>query len=148
MGLWIALTLCYPYLRQRIVDFVDAVLLGREDYAVLKSTISNELTECDTIEQVLDLGCARLAAALSATQVEWRAGADAAARARCPGKADAAAARTQEAGADRRGAHVRSTRLRDPHLRIYRADGVCCRTTSSSPRRSPLSPAAASTPSV
>jgi two-component system LytT family sensor kinase len=76
MGLWIGLTLVYPYLRDRIVHFVDAVLLGREDYAVLRASIVQDLAGCHSIDNVLDLACERIATALTARRVEWQAAAD------------------------------------------------------------------------
>ncbi len=72
LTLWIGSTLLYPWLRRQIVHFVDSVLLGRQDYAVLKAAIAQELATRDTIPAVLDCVRDRLAEALSARRVEWR----------------------------------------------------------------------------
>jgi two-component system, LytTR family, sensor kinase len=69
--LWIGSTLVYPWMRRQIVRFVDAVLLGRTDYVVLRHTITQELATLDTIEGVLNLACRRLGEALDARRVEW-----------------------------------------------------------------------------
>jgi hypothetical protein len=71
MSLWVATSLISPWLHRRIVRFVDASLLGRADYAALRSAIGQALQIQDTIEGVLDTTAARLAAALDAKRVWW-----------------------------------------------------------------------------
>jgi hypothetical protein len=72
MALWIGTTLLYPWLRRAIVRFVDAVLLERADYGALRGAVAMELAEENTVEDVLDIVCLRLGAALNARRVEWR----------------------------------------------------------------------------
>jgi two-component system LytT family sensor kinase len=77
MALWVATSLVSPWLHRRIVRFVDQSLLGRVDYAELRTSIGQALQGQAAIEGVLDTTCARLAAALDARDVAWVAeGAD------------------------------------------------------------------------
>jgi two-component system LytT family sensor kinase len=71
MSLWVATSLISPWLHRRIVRFVDASLLGRTDYAALRSAIGQALQHQDTIDGVLDTTAARLAGALDAKRVSW-----------------------------------------------------------------------------
>ena len=71
MTLWVGTSLVSPWMHRRIVRFVDQSLLGRSDYAALRSSISQALQAQNTIEAVLDLACARLAPALAARDVWW-----------------------------------------------------------------------------
>jgi two-component system, LytTR family, sensor kinase len=71
MSLWVATSLLSPWLHRRVVRFVDASLLGRTDYAALRSAIGQALQHQDTIDGVLDTTASRLATALDAKRVSW-----------------------------------------------------------------------------
>jgi hypothetical protein len=71
LALWVATSLVSPTLHRRIVRFVDHSLLGRVDYAALRSSIGQLLQAQDTVAGVLDTVCARLASALNARDVWW-----------------------------------------------------------------------------
>jgi hypothetical protein len=74
LGLWIATALVAPWVRLAVVRFVDAVLLGRMDYAVLRSNLAREVGDETSIAGVLDLAADRLARALNARRVWWTDG--------------------------------------------------------------------------
>ena len=61
LALWVATSLVSPWLHRRIVRFVDQSMLGRVDYAALRSSIGLTLQAQNSIEGVLDTACARLA---------------------------------------------------------------------------------------
>jgi hypothetical protein len=69
--LWVATSLVSPWLHQRMVRFVDQSLLGRADYAELRSSIGQAVQSQNSPEGVLDTTCARLAPALAAREVWW-----------------------------------------------------------------------------
>ncbi len=71
LALWVGTSLISPWLHRLIVRFVDAVLLGRVDYAVLRGDIALEVQGQDTVDAVLDAVCERLATALNAQRVWW-----------------------------------------------------------------------------
>lgn len=71
MTLWAATSLVSPWLHRRIVRFVDQSLLGRADYAALRSSIGQALQAQDSIDAVLDTACARLTPALAARELTW-----------------------------------------------------------------------------
>ena len=71
MTLWVATSLVSPWLHRRIVRFVDQSLLGRVDYAALRSAIGQAVQAQDSIDGVLDTACAKLAPALAARDVWW-----------------------------------------------------------------------------
>ncbi len=71
MALWVATSLISPALHRRIVRFVDQSLLGRVDYAALRTAIGQLLQAQDSVEGVLDTVCDRLARALNAREVRW-----------------------------------------------------------------------------
>jgi two-component system, LytTR family, sensor kinase len=71
LSMWIGTSLLYPWLRRRIVRFVDKVLLGREDYAAVRMSIGQQIAADASIETVLDHACARLGAVLNAHRVAW-----------------------------------------------------------------------------
>src|SRR5438477_9385893 len=70
--LWVATALLYPRLRALASWFVDAVVLDRPDYALLRARIARRARNQDDIGPLLDEACAELAPALSARSVEWR----------------------------------------------------------------------------
>jgi len=71
LALWVATALVAPLVRRLVLRFVDAVLLGRADYAVLRQTLAREVEEHSSVGGVMDAICARLAGALNARRVWW-----------------------------------------------------------------------------
>ena len=72
LTLWVATSLVSPWLHRRVVRFVDQSMLGRVDYAELRSSIGLTLQAQNSIEGVLDTACASLSPALAAQDVWWR----------------------------------------------------------------------------
>ncbi|HEU0177228.1 MAG TPA: histidine kinase [Blastocatellia bacterium] len=73
LGLWVVTALAYPWLRSGANWFVDVVVLRRTDYEALRAEIAQSIALLEAPEQVLDETCARLAEALTAREVTWRA---------------------------------------------------------------------------
>ena len=71
MTLWVGTSLLSPWLHRLIVRFVDHSMLGRVDYAALRTTIGHALQAHNTIEGVLDVACDRLSPALAARDAWW-----------------------------------------------------------------------------
>jgi two-component system, LytTR family, sensor kinase len=71
MVLWVGTSLVSPWLHRRMVRFVDQSMLGRVDYAALRTSIGVTLQSQNSLEGVLDTACARLAPALAAREVWW-----------------------------------------------------------------------------
>ena len=71
LGLWVMTAMITPWLRRLVVRFVDAVLLGRVDYAVLRQDIARVAGDQPSIGGVMDTVCARLATAFNARRVWW-----------------------------------------------------------------------------
>ena len=71
LGLWIATALIYPSIYRFAVWLVDKVLLGRADYAKLQLDLAREIENRDSIEDVLNTICDRLAKTLTAKTVTW-----------------------------------------------------------------------------
>ncbi|MCC7178971.1 MAG: histidine kinase [Acidobacteria bacterium] len=76
LALWVATALVAPLVRRAVVRFVDAVLLGRVNYAVLRQALARDIEEQASIAGVMDAVCSRLAEALNARRVWWSEGAD------------------------------------------------------------------------
>jgi len=74
LGLWVMTAMLTPWLRRLVVRFVDAVLLGRVDYAVLRQDLARVTGDQPSIGGVMDTLCARLAAAFNARRVWWTDG--------------------------------------------------------------------------
>jgi hypothetical protein len=74
--LWVATALVAPWLRRAVVRFVDAVLLGRTDYASLRTEIARAIGDQPTLPGVMDTICEQLAAALNARRVWWTTAGD------------------------------------------------------------------------
>ncbi len=74
LALWVATALVAPLVRRAMVRFVDAVLLGRVNYAVLRQTLARDIEEQSSIPGVMDAICSRLAGALNARRVWWSEG--------------------------------------------------------------------------
>ncbi len=73
LGLWIATAFAFPALQRLANRFVDEVVLRRPDYARVRGELAERLAGLDSAEAVLDAVCARLATALHAREVAWRA---------------------------------------------------------------------------
>jgi len=71
LGLWVATALVAPWVRRLVVRFVDAVLLGRVDYAVLRRALVRDVEDQSSVAGVMNVVCSRLAEALNARQVWW-----------------------------------------------------------------------------
>ena len=71
LGLWVATALVAPWVRRLVVRFVDAVLLGRVDYAVLRQVLARDVENESSVADVMNIVCSRLAAALNARRVWW-----------------------------------------------------------------------------
>ncbi len=71
LGLWVTTALVAPWIRAGVVRFVDAVLLGRIDYAVLRADIARTAAEQRSVDGVMDALCRQLALAFNAREVRW-----------------------------------------------------------------------------
>ncbi|MCC7124098.1 MAG: histidine kinase [Acidobacteria bacterium] len=71
LGLWVTTALVAPRIRAGVVRFVDAVLLGRLDYAVLRGDIARTAAEQHTVGEVMNALCRQLALAFNAREVRW-----------------------------------------------------------------------------
>lgn len=72
IGVWVLMALAYPGLRSIAAWFVDAVVLHRVDYDVLRSTVAREIAHLDESDEILAHACDRLRPALAARSVTWR----------------------------------------------------------------------------
>jgi two-component system, LytTR family, sensor kinase len=71
LGLWVATALVYPMLRRLVERFVDAIVLRRADYEVVRVEIAQTLAAQDAPADVLTEVCRCLSTALTARQVNW-----------------------------------------------------------------------------
>lgn len=71
LGLWVGTALLTPWLRQQVTVFVDRVLLGRVDYAVLRTTLAREVADQASVAGVMDAVAGALTLALNARRVSW-----------------------------------------------------------------------------
>ncbi len=71
LGLWVGTALLTPWLRQQVTVFVDRVLLGRVDYAVLRSTLARQVADQASVAGVMDTVTGALTLALNASRVSW-----------------------------------------------------------------------------
>jgi two-component system, LytTR family, sensor kinase len=69
LALWVATAWMVPWLHRGIARFVDATLLGRLDYGVLRSEITAAIESEDSTDGVLNTVCERLQIALNAARV-------------------------------------------------------------------------------
>lgn len=84
LGLWIATALCYPAIYKFAVWLVDKVLLHRADYAKLQLNLAREIETRESIGDVLDTICERLATTLTARTATWTEDSDTENTARYP----------------------------------------------------------------
>ena len=71
LGTSLGIALLYPALMRASTWFVDAIVLRRVDYDVLRARIARRLAETDTAESALNVVCEALGPALNATDVRW-----------------------------------------------------------------------------
>jgi hypothetical protein len=71
LALWVGTALMLPWLHRAITMFVDRVVLQRANYSRLLERLGQEIQTEQSVERVLDRGCAALAPALTATRVTW-----------------------------------------------------------------------------
>jgi len=71
LTLWVSTALLAPWLRRAVVRFVDAVLLGRTDYASLRADVAHAIGDQPTLQGVMDTVCDQLATAFNAQRVWW-----------------------------------------------------------------------------
>ncbi len=71
LGLWVATALVYPAIYKFAAWLVDKVLLHRADYDKLQLDLAREIETRETINDVLDTICERLAEALTAKTAIW-----------------------------------------------------------------------------
>jgi hypothetical protein len=76
LGLWVATALGFPIVQRLTSRFVDSVVLRRPNYARLRAEIADLISGLDSTEAILDGVCSRLASALDARDVAWRAADD------------------------------------------------------------------------
>jgi signal transduction histidine kinase len=72
VGLWLATLLSYPRLKRASEWFVDAVILRRPDYHLLRTRIAASVLSDEDVPAVLEHACAILAPALNARAASWR----------------------------------------------------------------------------
>jgi signal transduction histidine kinase len=72
IGLWLATTLVYPYLRRAVVWFVDTVVLRRANYQELLNELAKVAALSEATEELLDQACLLLAPALTAKDIRWQ----------------------------------------------------------------------------
>jgi two-component system, LytTR family, sensor kinase len=70
-GLWVATAFLFPHVRRAVDRFVDVVILGRPNYARVRSEIHDVIARLASQDEIRDEVCARLRTALSAGIVEW-----------------------------------------------------------------------------
>jgi two-component sensor histidine kinase/sirohydrochlorin ferrochelatase len=71
LTLWMATALIYPQLHKFAVWLVDKIILRRDDYQKLQIEISNVVEKQETIDNVLNITCQKLAFALTANESSW-----------------------------------------------------------------------------
>ncbi len=71
LACWVLTAVLYPTLRRAVTSFVDSTLLGRRNFAELRTSLAATLQGCDTVEGVLDRSAAAVATAMNAERVWW-----------------------------------------------------------------------------
>jgi two-component system, LytTR family, sensor kinase len=71
LGTSLGIALLYPALMRASTWFVDAVVLRRVDYDLLRTRIARRLAQTETVDTALDVVCEALGPALNATAVRW-----------------------------------------------------------------------------
>lgn len=72
LGVSLGAALLYPALMRLSTWFVDAVVLRRADYDLLRARIARRLGESDTSSAALESVCQAIGPPLNATSVEWQ----------------------------------------------------------------------------
>jgi len=73
LTLWMATALVYPNLHRFAVWLVDKIILRRADYENLRLEISSVIEGQETVENVLNAICQKLAASLTVEKADWKA---------------------------------------------------------------------------
>jgi len=73
LTLWVTTALIYPALHRFAVWLVDKIILRRADYAILRLELSKSIEKCNSVADVLDETCLKLASALTARESNWNA---------------------------------------------------------------------------
>lgn len=71
LAIWFTTTLAFPRLRRSMDWLVDAVILQREDYQILKDDLARLLESSEEIPEILNQVCQRLQQSFTASEVEW-----------------------------------------------------------------------------
>lgn len=71
LALWVGTGLLYPFLRDGTNRFVERVVLRRVDYAAWRAELTRVMQTHENVASLLEDVCARLAPALTASQVSW-----------------------------------------------------------------------------
>lgn len=71
LTLWMTTALIYPHLHRFAVWLVDQVILRRADYVQLPLEISEEIEKHESVKNILDATCRKLAFALTAIATDW-----------------------------------------------------------------------------
>ncbi len=71
LACWVLTAVLYPALRRAVTSFVDSTLLGRRNFAELRTALAAALQGCDTVEAALDRTSAAVATAMNAERVWW-----------------------------------------------------------------------------
>lgn len=72
LTLWMTTALVYPNLHRLAVWFVDKIILRRADYENLRLEISSVIERQETVENVLNAICQKLAASLTVERADWK----------------------------------------------------------------------------
>ena len=71
LAIWFTTTLAFPRLRRSMDWLVDAVILQREDYQILKDDLARLLESSEEVPEILNQVCQRLQQSFTASEVEW-----------------------------------------------------------------------------
>jgi len=69
--LWVATALIYPFIYRLAVWLVDTIILHRANYAEFQLELARDVESLDTIDEVMDQICSKLAKVLTAGRSSW-----------------------------------------------------------------------------
>ena len=72
VGLWVGTAIVYPFIHNFAVWLVDTIILHRVNYAELQITLARTIESFDTIDEVLETICGKLAEVLTAGESSWK----------------------------------------------------------------------------
>lgn len=72
VGTWIGAAFMYPWLRNGVSWFVDAIILRRSNFDWLREELAKRIAEHESAETLLDDLCRQLAIALTSRKVRWQ----------------------------------------------------------------------------